>query len=343
MAWLLDKKIRDILSKADDRGEITHEEAVHLLRLPLESREAAALVHTARRMSLADFGPKGELHMHIGLNTAPCPHNCKFCSLTREMGIFTENVEFPEEQVLAWALEGERGGADAINLMTTGDYPFSRLLEVGRMLSSRVGTPLVANTRDISHKEGEALLASGFSGFYHAVRLGEGTDTPFPESRRIRTIQVIRDVGLLWMTCVEPVGPEHSPEEIARIMILGREHGAAYSGVMRRINFPGSPLGHHGMISELEMARMVAVSRLVMGDTPRAHCVHEPNAAALMAGANLFFPEKGASPRDREADTGQGRGRGVAACGGIFREMEVDPDLPSNVFPRESRVRLGAV
>jgi hypothetical protein len=53
-----------------------------------------------------------------------------------------------------------------------------------------------------------------------------------------------------------------------------------------------------GMISELEMARLVAVSRLVMGDVPRAHCTHEPHAASLMAGANLFFPEVGSSPRD---------------------------------------------
>ncbi len=343
MAWSLDPKTQDILDKAAGRGEITHPEAVHLLTLPLESREAAALMRAARDLSLADFGKKGERHLHIGLNTAPCPHNCKFCSLTREAGIFKENKEFPEEQVLAWAVAAEREGADALNLMTTGDYPFSRLLALGRLLSSRVETPLVANTRDITHKEGEALLAAGFSGFYHAVRLGEGRDTPFPESRRLKTIQVIRDVGLLWMTCVEPVGPEHSSAEIARLMLLSRKHGAVYSGVMRRINFPGSPLAVHGMISELSMARMVAVSRLVMGDTPRAHCTHEPNAVSLLAGANLFFPEKGSSPRDREAETGRGRGRDLTACGEILREMDLDPDLASNVFPRNHRARTRAV
>jgi biotin synthase len=87
-----------------------------------------------------------------------------------------------------------------------------------------------------------------------------------------------------------------------------------------------------GMITEREMARMVAVSRLVMGDVPRAHCTHEPHSASLLAGANLFFPEVGASPRDGQADTGKGRGKGLAVCREIFKEMEWDPDLQSNCF-----------
>jgi biotin synthase len=173
-------------------------------------------------------------------------------------------------------------------------------------------------------------------GFYHAVRLGEGKDTPFNPERRISTIRVLRDVGLLWMNCVEPVGPEHSAAEIVDLMFLAREYGAVYSGVMRRINFPGSPMERHGMIGELEMARMVAVSRLVMGDVPRAHCTHEPNGVALMAGANLFFPEVGSSPRDGRADTGKGRGRTLGDCTDIFKEMNWNPDLPSNCFTQGS-------
>lgn len=205
-------------------------------------------------------------------------------------------------------------------------------MEISRWLSREVSVPLVANTRDISHAEGEALLAAGFVGFYHAIRLGEGRDTPFPIEKRLGTVKVIKDVGLKWMNCVEPVGPEHKPEEIAHLMLLAREYGATYSGIMRRINFPGSPLEHHGMINEFEMARMVAVSRLVMGDTVQAHCTHEPNAAALMAGANLLFPEVGSSPRDRQADTHQGRGKSLADCAVIMREMGWDPDPASNCF-----------
>ena len=89
----------------------------------------------------------------------------------------------------------------------------------------------------------------------------------------------------------------------------------------------------YGMITEREMARMVAVSRLVMGTGPRAHCTHEPNAISLAAGANLFFPEVGLSPRDGEADTSKRRGSTVERCRAMQREMGWNPDLPSNCFP----------
>lgn len=328
----LDPKVTEILNKAQDMAGISQEEAVRLLRLELCSPEAYAVMAVANRMSRQSFGGKGERHFHIGLNVEGCSFNCKFCSLTKAAGIFQDSEEFSREQLLAWGKQGEEQGADALNLMTTGRYPFERLLEVGAWLSKEISVPLVANTRDINHQEGEALLAHGFQGFYHAVRLREGVDTPFPVEKRIQTIKVITDVGLKWANCIEPVGPEHQPEEIARLMLLAREMGATYSGVMRRINFPGSPLGHHGMINELEMARMVAVSRLVMGDVAKAHCTHEPNTAALLAGANLFFPEVGSSPRDAQSDTGKGRGKDLMACAAIMREMGLDPSLPSNCF-----------
>jgi biotin synthase len=93
------------------------------------------------------------------------------------------------------------------------------------------------------------------------------------------------------------------------------------------------------MVSELELSRMVAVSRLVMGDVPKAHCTHEPHALSLISGANLFFPEVGSSPRDRRADTGKGRGKSLADCRLIFTEMGWNPDLPSNCFESPSEPR----
>lgn len=337
MPWIISPAVDDLLKKAMDMAGLSVDEAETLLHLDLCSREVAALMHTAAEMSRLTFGNKGERHTHIGLNVEQCRFDCLFCSLTPAAGVFTEPVEFSREQILAWAREAEAKGADGLNIMTTGTYGFKKLLEYGRLLSSEVSVPLVANTRDISHKEGEALLEAGFVGCYHAVRLGEGRDTPFKPEVRRRTVQVFKDVGLRWMNCVEPVGPEHPKREIAELMVFAREMGATYSGVMRRINFPGSPMTPHGMISEREMARMVAVSRLVMGDVPRAHCTHEPNTAALMAGANLFFPECGSSPRDREADSAKGRGSDLDRCARIQDEMGLDPMLPSNCFTPEPR------
>jgi biotin synthase len=324
--------VADLLKQGAAGQGLEREQALTLLTLPLGSREVYALMQSADQLSRECFGAKGENHFHIGVNVAPCPLNCRFCSLTIQAGIFTESTVFDDDQLMAWARQAEAQGADALNLMTTGNFPMARFLEIGRLLKKTVDTPLVANTRDINHAEGEALLAAGYVGFYHAVRLGEGRDTPLKPERRIATIQVLKDVGLRWMNCVEPVGPEHKAEEIVDLMLLARQYRATYSGVMRRINFPGSPMASHGMISELEMARMVAVSRLVMGDISLAHCTHEPNSAALMAGANLFFPEVGSSPRDGLADTGQGRGHDIGRCRVMQQEMGWEPDKASNCF-----------
>ena len=332
MFWRIDAAVSEILARASDGGGISEEDALRLLSVELHSREVYALMETANRMSRRRFGDKGEIHFHIGLNVEPCPKDCSFCSLTRRAGIFTEKREFSAEQILDWARMAEAQSADALNLMTTGAYPFERLLEIGRMLHREVSVPLVANTRDINHREGEMLLEAGFVGFYHAVRLGEGRDTPFKRERRIATIEVLKDVGLLWMNCVEPLGPEHELAEIVDLMFLARRYGAVYSGAMRRINFAGSPMEKYGMVTELELARVVAVSRLVMGDVPRAHCTHEPHSTSLMAGANLLFPEVGSSPRDEKADSSHGIGRGIEECVGMLREMGWNPGVQSNCF-----------
>lgn len=336
--WRLPFKIATILEKGSDGQGISREEALTLMRHELHTKEVYALMETANRLSRERFGEKGENHFHIGLNVERCPKDCLFCSLTRKADIFKQPIDFSLDDILRWAKEAESQSADALNLMTTGSYPFKKLLAIGRLLKASVATPLVANTRDINHREGEMLLEAGFVGAYHAVRLGEGRDTPFKVEHRVQTIQVFKDVGLRWMNCVEPVGPEHPKEEVVDLMFLARKYGATYSGVMRRVNFPGSPMEKFGMIGELEMARMVAVSRLVMGDVPRAHCTHEPNATSLIAGANLLFPEVGASPRDSASDTAKGRGLAIGDCRRIQQEMMWNPHLKSNCFSDKSNI-----
>jgi biotin synthase len=332
MSWKIVSKIEEILKKGAAFEGIERDEAICLMHLPLHSRETYALMQTANQMTRDQFKSKGENHFHIGVNIEPCPYNCSFCSLTRSAGIFTDTIIFSQEDILHWARIGETNKADALNIMTTGTFSFQKLLDIGVLLKQAVSTPLVANTRDISRTEAEKLLEAGFVGAYHAVRLGEGQDTPFSIKKRVQTIQVLKDVGLRWMNCVEPVGPEHEPSDIVDLMLLARKYQATYSGVMRRINFPGSPMEQYGMISELEMAKMVAVSRLVMGDVPKAHCTHEPHAASLLSGANLFFPEVGSNPRDGKGQIESGRGKSLHDTRQLYREMGMDPDLPSNCF-----------
>jgi biotin synthase len=224
------------------------------------------------------------------------------------------------------AVRAEQAGANAMFFMTTGDYPFSKFVEISKEAKKalRPDAVMIANVGDFDYQEAKKLKEAGYAGIYHAVRLGEGQDTNIDPQIRLDTVKAARDAGLLVGTCVEPVGPEHSADEIAEKILIGRDMNPCYSGAMRRISIPGSELEHHGMISEYHTAYLVSVVRLAMGRDLIGNCTHEPNVLGATAGANLFWAEVGTNPRDTEADTSKGRGLGVGSCTKMFREADFD-------------------
>jgi len=94
----------------------------------------------------------------------------------------------------------------------------------------------------------------------------------------------------------------------------------SYSGSARRIPIPGTAMAKRGMINEIRMAQIVAITRLGMPRSVMGHCTHEPCTLGAISGANLFWAEVGANPRDIEERTEEGRGETVGSCQSIFRE-----------------------
>jgi biotin synthase len=237
-----------------------------------------------------------------------------------------ERKELGVEEVGRLALKAEAEGANALFLMSTGDYPLGQFLEISGEVRKKLkpDTVMIANVGDFKYEEGKRLREVGFTGIYHAVRMGEGRDTSIDPQTRLQTIQAAGEAGLLIGTCVEPIGPEHSNEEIAEKIMIGREMNPCYSGAMRRINVPGSRLERFGMISEYRLAFLVAVVRLAMGSQVTGNCTHEPNVLGATAGANLFWAEAGSNPRDTETETSKGRGLGVKACAEMFRQADFE-------------------
>jgi biotin synthase len=164
------------------------------------------------------------------------------------------------------------------------------------------------------------MREAGFAGVYHALRLREGTDTTIAPERRRESIRNFQEAGLFVGTCVELVGPEHTNEEIAQMILYTASINPAYSGAARRRAIPGTALAKKGMISELQTAQIVAVTRLATPRTVLGNCTHEPCTLGAVAGANLFWAEMGANPRDTEERTEKGRGHTVANCRNMFRE-----------------------
>jgi biotin synthase len=331
----INSRIKEILDKVHDGLSLTRQDIVFLLGISLYSVETGIVMGVANEMNRVASKGKAEVHAQIGLNLSPCPNNCSFCAFAAKNGVSKESQELPIEDVVALALKAETSAANALFFMTTHDFPFRKFIELSKEVRSnlRPETVMIANIGDFEYEEGKQLKEAGYTGIYHAVRMGEGRDTRIDPLVRLNTIRAAREAGLLIGTCVEPIGPEHSIEEIADKILIGREMEPCYSGAMRRISIPGSELEQYGMISEYRLAFLVAVVRLAMGRDLIGNCTHEPNLLGATAGANLFWAEVGTNPRDTEFETSRGRSLDVRSCIRMFKEADFDVlEGPSMIY-----------
>ena len=305
---------------------LSREELVYLLSLEPESADTYLVMAEATRISKELSGGKAEIHAQFAINLAPCPCDCLFCSFAKVNGIFNEATELAPEQAVAYARQFESDGANAVFMMSTARYPFERFIEMSREVRNnlKTDTTLIANVGDQSLKNAAKLKDAGFSGVYHAVRLREGVDTSLAVAKRKESIGNFQEVGLEVGTCVEPVGPEHTNEELADMIELTASFNPSFSGAARRIPIPGTAIAKRGVINELRMAQIVAITRLGMPRTVMGNCTHEPCTLGAIAGANLFWAEVGANPRDTEEKTEEGRGETVSSCNALFQESSWD-------------------
>jgi biotin synthase len=318
----LDQNIISILDKALDEKDISREEALKLMSVDLLSQEMYAICGAANALSRRHFDNLAEIYVQIGLDFAPCPGNCEFCSFGAEHGIVKEIIEYPTEEIVRAAQISEKQGANGVYLMTTARYRFDKFLDVSKAVKQAVSPdfPLVANINDFNENHARDLAGVGFKAVYHAVRLNEGIGTVFSRERRLRTLEAARYAGLNLHFCVEPVGPEHSPKDQVDLMFLSRQEQVTFSGAMRRVCVPRTKVASQGQISWWDLARTVAVTRLVMGKSVLGHCTHEPNLPAILAGANLLWAEVGTNPRDDKPDTENFRGMTISQCQALLQE-----------------------
>lgn len=315
--------ITSILAKAEAGTLLDKEDAVALLQTENTSSSFYQLLAAANGRSRRVFGNRGYIFAQIGLNAYPCSGNCSFCSLAEKHFVVGENYEKSCDEVVAQVQEMETGSIDALFLMTTADYPQERFLEIGKavrqVLDRRVH--LVANIGDFDGTRAHQLKEAGFDGAYHIVRLREGTDTRIPRETRIATLDAIQEAGLELYYCVEPIGPEHTYEELADEMLRARDYKVNMMAVMGRVGVPGTRFADSGEITELELTKIAAVAGLVTAPGKSMN-VHEPKKMALLAGVNQLYAEVGINPRDTSEKTEDNRGMGIRETVKYLEEAE---------------------
>ena len=326
-----------LITKAQNDERLTPDEISFLLSVPSTAPITYQVMAAARELANCLGMNRAEIHAQFAINLAPCPKNCLFCSFAVKNGIFKGSVKISPEAAVQAALTFEQHGANAIYLMATANFDLAEFCEYGREVrrNLRPETVLIANVEDQDLSGAQLLKEAGFKGVYHALRLREGDDTTISPQDRRTSIRSFQEAGLIVGTCVEPIGPEHTNEELADLILFTAAHKPAFSGAARRIAIPGTKMAERGMISEARMAQIVAVTRLAMPHAVKGNCTHEPCGIGAWAGANLFWAESGANPRDVQEQTEEGRGQSVASCRTIFQEADWGIlDGPSRFFQR---------
>ena len=279
---------------------LTHDQIVQLLSIAPESSEWSALGAAARRVAHTLTGDRAYLWGAIGVDFAPCSMNCDFCSLGEKWGIVRETRSYDARETVAQVREYAEAGVRWIVLRTTEFYSQDALGDMIRTIRTEVpgDYEIGLNIGEFDLAKANWLADCGVDFIYHSLRLGEGKDTRFDPKVRLSTLQAVKDSPLKLVFLVEPVGIEHTNEEIADLILLTAQYGAIVSGSMARIPVAGTPLGVHPQVSDARMAQIIAVTRLACGSCVPDICIHPGTRLAMEFGANVTVIETGSVPRD---------------------------------------------
>ncbi|MEI3229821.1 radical SAM protein [Gordonibacter pamelaeae] len=317
---VFDQEIYDIVEKGLEGNGLSAENVLALYEVEETSKEAAYIRWAGQELSMIAADGVAEIHAQIGLNSTVCPKNCKFCSFAACNNVRKGKYELPKEDVLEYAKLYVEEGANLILMLTTASYSFDKLVDMVGSVREVIPAdmPLLVNTDDMQLDQCRQLKAAGANGAYHAVRMCEGEDTEIPVEKRFETFANLREAGLTLSTCVEPVGPEHTPEELTEATMRCISTNPLSAGVGKRIGVPGTLVYDRGMLTDVANANMVAVYRLATGRDLRLNCSANTVMTAA-SGANLAWAEVGTNPRDTVERTEHGgRGSNIAQLRKMF-------------------------
>ena len=171
-----------------------------------------------------------------------------------------------------------------------------------------------------------ALSKAGVSRAYHSIRLDEGDVTLLNPLDRSITVRNLRDVGLKVIGCVEPIGPEHTPEYIVRKYYDAFDEGYDECSAAKRIAVPGTRLYGSGEISDRRLLQIRSV--LYLSDAGRY--------GGFYGGLDHAYAEYAGSPKDNADYSERSLGRSMEK---VRKEM-FGSSYEYIIRPDGSRIRL---
>ena len=314
----IDKKVKTILDNAYADQSPGREDCAYLLSFMENSLEAYMMRSAASHIVRSRNDNSAIILGQIGLEVTPCPGNCGFCSFGIGHTKFTQSRISDEDFTAKLTDFCKDDDLYGLYLMSMHEYDLEFFLEKVRQAKKLIpgSTQLLSNVGDTDPDAFKEMKKAGITGVYHVCRIGEGCVTALDPKRRLHTMQNALDAGLQIFSCLEPIGPEHTIEQLVDNMFIGIDLGCTQHAAMRRVPVPGTPLAKYGQISNLRLGQIVAVVALATFSMPTMAYmgVHEPTEIGYISGANVVTAETGVNPRDHVPDTSANRGMDMATC-----------------------------
>ena len=299
--------IRDTIDACREKAlrceDLTRDEFIALLSIDPDSPDCDYLGKTARKVKEHFSGNVARLGTSIGLDLRPCKMSCDFCSLGEKVGLVTQEYEITDDTAVQLIADLRKRGFYQFTLRTTEFYPIERLVNLAKRIRSELGYEfaLSGNTGELTLEKAKMLKDAGINAVYHAVRLREGIDTPLSIETRSTTIRNAKAAGLRVSSGIDPIGVDHTPEEIADLFLLYYKLNVDGMCIMRRINVPGTRYEGMPEVSDRRLAQIVAVARLACGKRWTI-AIHPAVKQGLLWGSDHISVETGANPRDNNID-----------------------------------------
>lgn len=303
--------VQELIEKSRQGICLDRDEAEFLYGIALGSKEADLVVRAAYDLSQKSSGGTAQLHAQIGLDASPCERDCLFCSFASRSGLRIGVFELDVSQAVEMAVESVELGANLVLFLTTANFDFNKLLDVVQHTRTALGPkyPVLVSTDDFTYEQALQLKEAGCNGTYCALRLDEGVYTNIAASTRKSTIENTHAAGLKHCTCLDPIGPEHTPADLAERTMYILESNPVFGGAWRRQMVPGSK--HQlSMIDEALWALYTAIFKVITADR-FSHTATLASETTALAGANLVWAEIGTNPRDSKIDTENGLGLSI--------------------------------
>ncbi|WP_400152388.1 radical SAM protein [Candidatus Methanarcanum hacksteinii] len=303
----MDASVRSFIDDAFERSRVDHksitkDDVLRMLSLDPHSEECEYLGSKARELARIRSNNKANLTTAFGIDYRPCKASCTYCSFGERWGLMDGlDMEIPVEDIIDMIREQYSKGYRKFTLRTTEYYPVEKLCAMGKEIREKIPGKygLGVNTGELSAEDLKALHESGFNSAYHTLHLGEGIDTIFKPMFRLRTMSNIRDSDLNLTCGIDPIGIEHTDEEIASTLMILRDYEPMSICSMKRINPKGTPVESIPEVDATRVAQIAAVIRFASGGNVASV---PPNKKAIEWGANSTTIGTGSNPRDSVHD-----------------------------------------